>query len=335
MLQRPPEGGSSYGSYADYGDPPPPESTVAMSTMVSPSSESAPFRHPEPVGPLLDTRAVIGLTAVALLVGFMLAAILFGVVLRPDVEESVAGLGADGAALVDEPAAPQTIDGGEADPLDPLSSDGESDLVIPPAGDDAAMTDSATESTVADTVPPSSSTTAAASTTSSSLPATTASTVAPTTAAPTTAAPATTAPTTAPPTTAAPAPAPAGNDAAAQQQILDLTNARRAEAGCPALSLNSNLNAAADGHSEDMSANNYFDHTGRDGSQPWDRARAAGYPSGNIGENIAQGYRSAESVIEGWMNSPGHRRNMLTCSWTELGVGFAEGNYWTQVFGRR
>ena len=158
-------------------------------------------------------------------------------------------------------------------------------------------------------------------------------TAAPTTAAPTTAAPTTAAPTTAAPTTPAPVD-PGGGDGPVQQQILNLVNNERANAGCGALTLNSQLNAAADAHSEDMYVNNYFDHTGLDGSKPWDRAARAGYGSSFIGENIAAGYGSAEAVMNGWMNSSGHRANILNCSYNHLGVGLSSGgNYWTQLFG--
>ncbi len=168
-------------------------------------------------------------------------------------------------------------------------------------------------------------------------------TVAPTTAAPTTTAPTTTAPsTTAKPTTIKPATtpkptatAPAGNgDAQLHQQILTLVNEERAAAGCAALSLDGSLTAAATAHSLDMAAQGYFSHTGLDGSQPWDRARAAGYGSSGIGENIAAGYGSAEAVMSGWMNSSGHRANILNCGYRHLGVGYAaQGNHWTQLFG--
>ena len=165
----------------------------------------------------------------------------------------------------------------------------------------------------------------------------------PTTEAPTTTTmpPATEAPTTQPPATEAPPTAaePAGNDAAAQQQVLDLTNAERANAGCPALQLNQTLNVAADGHSEDMAARNYFSHNDPEGNGPGVRIDAAGYQGRGWGENIAAGYRSAAAVVEGWMNSDGHRRNILNCNFNELGVGYAEGGsygvYWTQVFGTR
>lgn len=170
---------------------------------------------------------------------------------------------------------------------------------------------------------------------------TTVATAAPTTTA-TTMPPATEAPTTQPPTTQAPPPTaaePAGNDAVAQQQVLDLTNAERAKAGCSALRLDQTLNRVADGHSEDMAARDYFSHNDPEGNGPGVRIDAAGYQGRGWGENIAAGYRSAAAVVEGWMNSDGHRRNILNCNFNELGVGYAEGGsygvYWTQVFGTR
>ena len=155
-------------------------------------------------------------------------------------------------------------------------------------------------------------------------------TTAPTTAPPTTAPPTTQAPPTSPPQT--PPPAPSGGSSA--QQVLDIVNAERAQAGCGAVTLNGQLNNAALAHSQDMSANGYFSHTGLNGSQPWDRAEAAGYNYRSIGENIAQGYGSPAAVMDGWMNSSGHRANILNCGFTEMGLGLAGNNYWTQLFGR-
>lgn len=150
--------------------------------------------------------------------------------------------------------------------------------------------------------------------------------------------------TTAPPTTAPPTTVgdPTSPDADIQRQVLELTNAERARAGCPAVALTPVLNRVADAHTADMAAHGYFSHEGRDGSRPWDRVAAAGYQARGAGENIAQGQRSAADVVAGWMSSPGHRRNMLNCSWTELGVGYTNGGrsgnsrvqpiYWAQVF---
>lgn len=168
------------------------------------------------------------------------------------------------------------------------------------------------------------------------------STVPPTTAAPTSAPAPAAAPTTAAPTTtAAPSPAPAaptGSDGAVQQRILELTNSERAGVGCPALTLNAQLVAAADGHAEDMAANGYFDHVGRNGSTLGSRVTAAGYSWRRVGENIAAGQRTSESVMQSWMNSSGHRANIGECRFAELGVGYAlRGStpYWVQVFASR
>ncbi|MCP3988851.1 MAG: CAP domain-containing protein [Actinomycetia bacterium] len=152
---------------------------------------------------------------------------------------------------------------------------------------------------------------------------------------PATASPTTPPPTTPPPTTTAPTSTSAGGGSGpVEQQILNLVNVERSSAGCGALTLNTQLNNAADAHSEDMAINDYFDHTGLDGSKPWDRASAAGYQNSFIGENIAYGYRSSEAVMNGWMNSSGHRANILNCRYNHLGVGVSsQGNYWTQLFG--
>ncbi|MER6152162.1 sigma-70 family RNA polymerase sigma factor [Streptomyces hirsutus] len=129
----------------------------------------------------------------------------------------------------------------------------------------------------------------------------------------------------------APAAAPGGTRAA---QVLALTNTERAAAGCSPVTLDNRLNKAAQLHSEDMSANNYFSHTGQNGSSFVDRVTAQGHPSPGA-ENIARGQSSAESVMEAWMNSEGHRANILNCSLTTMGVGVVTSDWtWTQVFGR-
>jgi uncharacterized protein YkwD len=125
---------------------------------------------------------------------------------------------------------------------------------------------------------------------------------------------------------------------ALETQVLDLTNAERAKAGCDALRLDVHLRTAARGHSTDMAVHNYFSHTGRDGSDPGERMADAGF---NIrrgwAENIAAGYPTAKAVMTGWMNSSGHRANILNCRLQALGVGVARSSggrlYWTQDFG--
>ncbi|GII55748.1 hypothetical protein Pth03_41370 [Planotetraspora thailandica] len=121
-----------------------------------------------------------------------------------------------------------------------------------------------------------------------------------------------------------------------EQQVLSLTNAERAKAGCRPLKANAKLRAAAYGHSADMSAQNYFQHDSKDGRTFADRIKAAGYSYSAAAENIAEGYPTAAAVVDGWMNSPGHRANILNCTYTDIGVGYvkAGGPYWTQDFGK-
>jgi uncharacterized protein YkwD len=84
-----------------------------------------------------------------------------------------------------------------------------------------------------------------------------------------------------------------------------------------------------------MAANDYFDHTSQDGRSPTDRAAEQGY-EGGVGENIAAGYPDADAVMEGWMNSEGHRANILNCDYDVIGIGVADRDgtlYWVQNFG--
>ncbi|MEU1462661.1 CAP domain-containing protein [Streptomyces sp. NPDC005727] len=117
-------------------------------------------------------------------------------------------------------------------------------------------------------------------------------------------------------------------------RILELVNAERGKAGCSPLTLNATLTKAAQEHSQDMAAHQNMSHTGSDGSSPGDRITGAGYTWSSYGENVAYGYSTAEQVMAGWMSSPGHRANILNCSFKEIGVGLAQPNsYWTQDFG--
>ena len=129
---------------------------------------------------------------------------------------------------------------------------------------------------------------------------------------------------------------PAGLERTAAE-VLALTNAERTAAGLRPLSPDRLLTNAAQGHSADMVARAFYAHTSPEGSQPWDRAAAAGSRMRSIGENIACGQRSPSEVVRGWMDSPGHRANILKPGFTHLGVGFvgggAAGTYWTQLFG--
>jgi uncharacterized protein YkwD len=168
-------------------------------------------------------------------------------------------------------------------------------------------------------------------TTTTSTPPTTPPTTPSTTASPTTPVP-TAPPATAPPTTAPPA-TPSPPVPAPDAQVVDLVNAARSDAGCGALRVDDRLVAAAQAHSDDMAAQDYFSHTSLDGRTFTDRVLAAGYPSPG-GENIAQGQQGARAVHDAWMNSEGHRANILNCAFTAIGVGLHEGTWtWTQNFG--
>ncbi|MGF1661314.1 MAG: CAP domain-containing protein, partial [Kineosporiaceae bacterium] len=131
----------------------------------------------------------------------------------------------------------------------------------------------------------------------------------------------------------------AGTATGLVRQVLDLINAERVDAGCPALTVDDRLAEAAGAHAADMVARQYFDHTSPDGSTPSSRAAAAGYP-GPVAENIATGYSSAATVVEGWLDSPGHRANILDCDQRVTGIGHDPGSLpgyapgtWVQVFG--
>lgn len=94
---------------------------------------------------------------------------------------------------------------------------------------------------------------------------------------------------------------------------------------------NDTLERAAEIHSIDMNDNAFFSHTGNDGSSPSDRVTRVDYPWRTVGENIARGYDTEAKVVEAWINSPGHCRNIMNGDFEEMGV--AEHNlYWTQVF---
>jgi uncharacterized protein YkwD len=97
---------------------------------------------------------------------------------------------------------------------------------------------------------------------------------------------------------------------------------------------NDTLALAADDHSLDMSSNNFFSHTGSDSSNAGNRITRRGYTWKAYGENIAKGYKNEEAVVNGWINSPGHCKNIMSPNFKEMGVA-RRGNYWTQVFGTR
>ena len=129
----------------------------------------------------------------------------------------------------------------------------------------------------------------------------------------------------------------AGPDEAFLADVVRLTNHERTSRGLGALGRDGRLDRAAHVHSADMAARRFFAHECPSGTQAWDRAVAAGYSYSRVAENIAAGQRSPAEVVEGWMNSPGHRANILTPELTQIGVGYVTGGeygtYWTQVFG--
>lgn len=117
-------------------------------------------------------------------------------------------------------------------------------------------------------------------------------------------------------------------------RVLVLVNAEREKAGCAPLTENAKLTKAAQDHSQDMADHKNMSHTGSDGSSMSDRLARVGYTFRSAGENVAYGYSTPESVMDGWMNSAGHRANILNCGFKEIGIGLAQpGHYWTQDFG--
>ncbi|MCM3926520.1 CAP domain-containing protein, partial [Frankia sp. AiPs1] len=120
-------------------------------------------------------------------------------------------------------------------------------------------------------------------------------------------------------------------------QVVSLTNAEREREGLAPLAVNPTLTAAAAEHSRDMAARGFFAHTSPDGRTVSDRVTDLGYRYARVAENIAAGQTTAEEVVTGWMQSPGHRANILIPQLRQIGVGYATGGeygtYWTQVFG--
>ncbi|HZX01652.1 MAG TPA: CAP domain-containing protein [Kribbella sp.] len=133
-----------------------------------------------------------------------------------------------------------------------------------------------------------------------------------------------------------------GGTNAQERQVLDYTNQIRQQQGCGPLKLDSALVEAAGKHASDMVRRHYMDHTNPDGQDPGDRMKAAGYRGSTWGENIAAGYDSAQKVVAAWMQSDGHRKNILNCRYTSIGVGYDPGQVrsdygpgsWVQDFGR-
>jgi len=137
-----------------------------------------------------------------------------------------------------------------------------------------------------------------------------------------------------------------GNAGASEQEVFDLVNQERDAAGVNPLSWSDALYELAKAHSNDMCDRGFFSHVNPEGEDPSGRGRAghAGSytftpcvpdPFYGVGENIAMGQTSAQQVMEAWMNSPGHRANILNGGYTHIGVGLCDGcgKHWTQCFG--
>jgi uncharacterized protein YkwD len=140
-------------------------------------------------------------------------------------------------------------------------------------------------------------------------------------------------------------PAPVSADAV--QSVLAGINAARAKAGCGPLKLNTALMAAAEGHARNMAEQDFFGHKDKKGRGITGRVRSQGYRYGLVAENIAAGQETPNAAVQAWIDSPGHRRNIMNCKFRETGIALAyqpddrplRGHtmglryYWVQVFG--
>ena len=134
------------------------------------------------------------------------------------------------------------------------------------------------------------------------------------------------------------APAPAPAPATVQEQVITITNQRRADHGLAPVRINTTLTAAAQAHAADQASVDTMSHTGTDGSDAGTRIQRSGYPTQAWGENVAGGYTSADAVMAAWMNSPGHAANILNGTFTQIGIGLATApdgtTYWAMELGR-
>jgi uncharacterized protein YkwD len=123
-----------------------------------------------------------------------------------------------------------------------------------------------------------------------------------------------------------------------ESQLVALINSERTDQGLPSLAMNGALGSAARDHSTDMAINNFFSHTGSNGSTFWDRIISSGYSPSSGSENIAAGQGTPADVVASWMSSAGHKANILG-AYTDIGAGYAYcatssyGSYWTVDFG--
>ncbi|AJT61820.1 CAP domain-containing protein [Streptomyces chattanoogensis] len=126
-----------------------------------------------------------------------------------------------------------------------------------------------------------------------------------------------------------------GTAARFAKKIVDLVNAQRAQHGCGPLTVDRRLQKAAQAHSNDMAARNYYEHNTPEGIDPGTRMTRAGFQWSSWAENIFKSPKDPDTALKGWMESPGHRDNILNCSYKSTGVGVnlsANGPWWTQDF---
>ena len=118
-----------------------------------------------------------------------------------------------------------------------------------------------------------------------------------------------------------------------ENEVIRLVNAERAKNGLRSLAADTELSYVAHLKSSDMHDKKYFSHTSPTYGSPFQMMKDFGISYRSAGENIAMGQRTPSQVVTAWMNSPGHRANILNGSYTHIGVGFvSEGYYWTQMF---
>ncbi|MFA5634700.1 MAG: CAP domain-containing protein [Anaerovoracaceae bacterium] len=121
-----------------------------------------------------------------------------------------------------------------------------------------------------------------------------------------------------------------------EAQVVELVNKERAAQGLSALKFNAELSKVAEAKAADLRDKNYFSHTSPTYGSPFDMMKSFGIRYTAAGENIAKGYMNPTSVMNGWMNSPGHKANIMNGNFTEIGVGYVSGSngsgYWVQMF---
>ena len=123
---------------------------------------------------------------------------------------------------------------------------------------------------------------------------------------------------------------------ATEKEVVRLVNVERQKNGLSPLVLDADLSKVARAKSQDMSTNRYFSHTSPTYGSPFEMMKKFGIKYSSAGENIAMGQPTAEAVVKAWMNSDGHRANILSKNFTKIGVGYFKGSngspYWTQMF---